>query len=266
MINNIKKRVFWVIARQRKNFLGKVLFSLSQSLSHALNNKISDSNLNGEYRFLKNLNHSDIHIVFDVGANRGNWTRKFREFNLNAQINAFEPVPETFEKLKLNTKALSHVKTNLAALSDCEEILDFNFYPDKSSWSSAFNHDSNNRSINLKVNCIQGDKYCLENNIQQIDLLKIDTEGFESKVLAGFKKMFENGQIKIVQFEYGPLALESRFLLADFYEFFENYGFEVGKIFPNQIDFRPYSWNMENFILSNFVAVKKDKREMLKND
>lgn len=255
MIKSIKKRVFWLIALQRKNRLGKLLFSASQSFLNALNNKINDPDLSGENWFLQNLNHSEIKVVFDVGANVGNWSKKIVEVNPEAEIHAFEPVPATFEKLKNNLKGFPNLKLNLLGLSSESGKLNFNFYPDSSYLSSAFEHDLGKEGQLIEVDVIQGDQYCEQNDIQQIDLLKIDTEGFESKVLKGFTSMFESNKIRLVQFEYGPMAIDSKFLLSDFYKFFETHGFRVGKIFPKWVDFKPYSKDMENFVLSNFVAV-----------
>ena len=263
MIKSIKKRIFWLIAIQGKNRLGRFLFSLSQSLLNSLNNKINDSDLNGENWFLQNLNHSEIKVVFDVGANVGKWSLELKKVNPEAIVYAFEPVPETFNKLNLISSKNPKIFAQCKALSDQSGKLTFHFFPSQSTFSSAFDHSMGKEGIKIEVESITGDEFCKNNSIDSIDLLKIDTEGFESKIMLGFKEMFETGQIKIVQFEYGPLALESRYLLADFYKFFENHGFEVGKIFPNWIDFRPYSWKMENFVLSNFVAVRKDLKHTL---
>lgn len=245
-----------MLALQRRNFFGRFLFSSAKSLSNAMNNKINDGNLSGEYWFLKNLNPSGIKVVFDVGANVGNWTKKVLESIPDAQIHAFEPVPNTFELLETNTRHIQRIKRNRLGLSSESGQLSFNYYPNSSYLSSAFKHDLGKGGEQLEVDVITGDEYCKINEINEIDLLKIDTEGFESKVLMGFKTMFAEQRINLVQFEYGPMAIDSKFLLADFYEFFESRGFEVGKIYPNWIDFRPYSKEMENFVLSNFVAKK----------
>lgn len=266
LIKELKKRFFWLIAIQRKNCLGRLFFSISQSLSNALNNKINDSRLNGEYNFLERLDSNLLKVVFDVGANVGKWTIKLNELHPNTIIYAFEPVSETFNRLKVASNKNPRISAHCKALSDNSGKLIFHFFPNQSTFSSVFDHSMGKEGVKIEVESITGDEFCKNNSIDSIDLLKIDTEGFESKVLLGFKEMFEKGQIKMVQFEYGPLALESRFLLGDFYKFFENHGFEVGKIFPNWIDFRPYSWKMENFVLSNFVAVRKDLKLTLLSD
>lgn len=252
-----------MLALQRRNFFGRFLFSSAKSLSNAMNNKINDGNLSGEYWFLENLYPSEINVVFDVGANVGNWTKKVLESIPDAQIHAFEPVPNTFELLETNTRDIQKIKRNRLGLSSESGQLSFNYYPQSSYLSSAFEHDLGKGGEKLEVNVITGDEYCRINQIDHIDLLKVDTEGFESKVLIGFDSMFAEERIKLVQFEYGPMAIDSKFLLADFYEFFESRGFQVGKIYPNWIDFKAYSKGLENFVLSNFVAVRKDSTSVL---
>lgn len=255
--------MFWVLASQRRNALGRFLFSTAQSLLNAMNNKVNDGDFSGEYWFLKNLNHSEIKVVFDVGANVGNWSKKLLEYNPNAEIHAFEPVPHTFELLESNTKEISNIRRNRLGLSTESGKLNFNYYPNSSYLSSAFEHDLGKEGQVLEVEVTSGDQYCEIHAIDQIDLLKIDTEGFESQVLMGFASQFDNNRIRLVQFEYGPMAIDSKFLLADFYTFFEAKGFRVGKIYPNWIDFRPYSKEMENFVLSNFIAVQKNSSHLI---
>ena len=53
----------------------------------------------------------------------------------------------------------------------------------------------------LKVEGITIDQYCLKNNIEQIDILKIDVQGNELKVLEGAKRMLTNNRIKLIFLE-----------------------------------------------------------------
>ena len=47
----------------------------------------------------------------------------------------------------------------------------------------------------------------------------------------------------------------TRFLLADIYEMLEPLGFDIGKLYPNYVDFSPYSPMLENFLGPNYIAV-----------
>ena len=43
------------------------------------------------------------------------------------------------------------------------------------------------------------DYYCKKNKIKKIDILKIDTQGFEDKILLGSKNSLNNNIISIVE-------------------------------------------------------------------
>ena len=45
------------------------------------------------------------------------------------------------------------------------------------------------------------DDYCSDNNIDKIDVLKIDVEGYEYNVLQGARKMLESHSIEMIIFE-----------------------------------------------------------------
>lgn len=73
-------------------------------------------------------------------------------------------------------------------------------------------HDFNKKSLkSLKVNKVQGmtlDEICEQNQITYIDLLKIDTEGAEVKVLQGAEKLLSNHRIKHVIAEVNEFGLD----------------------------------------------------------
>src|SRR5690606_8055589 len=55
----------------------------------------------------------------------------------------------------------------------------------------------------LEVPGITLDSYCADRGVDQILLLKIDTEGSEPAVLRGARTLLEEGRIHAIQFEYG---------------------------------------------------------------
>ncbi|TDQ19584.1 FkbM family methyltransferase [Algoriphagus boseongensis] len=252
---SFKKRTFHWITRQKRTAFGRLLSRFSLGIHHALENKINDNELSGEYWVLRKLAKLQLQIVFDVGANVGNWTKELKKNSPGSQVYLFEPVPETFDKLLQNLSKLESVYPNQLALSDSEGMLEFNFYPSQSYFSSVYPSSFGKESVIKQVPSTAGDYFCQKNQLSQIDLMKIDVEGLEGKVLAGFKEMIKNQKIRTIQFEYGPQAIDSKFLLRDFYDFFEENGYRVGKIYPSWIDWSTYSSGKENFILSNFLAV-----------
>jgi FkbM family methyltransferase len=260
---NLKRSIFHFITLQRNNSFGKFLGGISNSLRNALENKMSDNELSGEYRIIRKLAANGPKLVFDVGANVGIWTQELKKYSPNSQVFLFEPIPDTFTKLVENLATLSNVHPTQIALSDKAGEFEMNYYPNQSYFSSIYPTSLGNDGIIVNVQTISGDEFCNKHGIEHIDILKIDVEGAEQKVLEGFKSFLKNQKISIVQFEYGPHNLQSEFLLKNMYELFTGYGYKVGKIYPNWIDWTPYELNMENFILSNFIAVKQGSMALL---
>lgn len=167
----------------------------------------------------------------------------------------FEPIPDTFTRLVQNFTILSDVLPTKIALSDKSGEIEMNYYPRQSSFSSIYPTSLGNDGIKVKVQTISGDEFCDQNGIEHINILKIDVEEAEQKVLEGFGSFLKDQKISIVQFEYGPHSIDSKFLLKNLCELFETYGYKVGKIYPSWIDWSKYELNMKHFILANYIAV-----------
>lgn len=63
------------------------------------------------------------------------------------------------------------------------------------------------------------DNFCKKNKISKIDLLKIDTEGHELKVLEGASSMLKKGSISYIQFEFGGTMIDSRTFFIDIFSY-----------------------------------------------
>ena len=61
------------------------------------------------------------------------------------------------------------------------------------------------QAAQIQVRCTTIDKFCLEREITQIDVLKIDTEGYEVEVLKGASSMRARGAIKFIYFEFNDI-------------------------------------------------------------
>ena len=101
------------------------------------------------------------------------------------------------------------------------------FYTNSVSSQSSFVKKENSnigRIVNeeeIVVNSI--DKYCEDNNIEFIDILKIDTEGTDYDALLSAKKMFQNKAINLIKIEITNEP--SNF--TNIFSFFQNYNYEL---------------------------------------
>ncbi len=118
-----------------------------------------------------------LKTIFDIGAYNGTTTRYFAQNAPNSTIHAFEPGISTFKALKYNLKSFPNVKLVQAALHSTAKILeigsDTNFDLGGSIVSKL------NREKVEEVKCLNINKYCKDQNIQNIDLLKVNIEGGE---------------------------------------------------------------------------------------
>jgi len=102
-----------------------------------------------------------------------------------------------------------------------------------------------------------GDSYVARAGVKQIDLLKIDVEGWEMAVLNGFSASFAQGIVKCCQFEFGHAHIERRENFRDFYRFFVEKGFSIGALKPNGRvqSMSRYDEIFENYYATNYVAL-----------
>ena len=64
-------------------------------------------------------------FIVDVGANIGQFVNAAKLFYPEARIVSFEPDPETFADLEVNTRKMTHVELHNIGLGDREEFLHF---------------------------------------------------------------------------------------------------------------------------------------------
>jgi FkbM family methyltransferase len=254
------------ISNNRNKIYFNKFYSYLDSFLRKINNVNFNSKYNGEDRILKILSKKCIQVIFDVGANIGDFTNSAFTYFPKSEIHSFELVPDTFFELKNNTNTIKqNLYLNNFGLSNENSIVPI-YIGLGSDVSTAFKiqgmKDHENYYKNsIKCKVMKGLDYLNTNNIQTIDFLKIDTEGNDLRVIKGFEK--ELYRIKVIQFEYGIFNIQSKDLLIDFYNYLENNNFVVGKIFPNHIDFTPYHFLMENFHGGNFLAINKRDEEFI---
>ncbi len=257
------KSASFFIAKNHRSLLFKHLYTAARFFIVSSENKNPDFNTNGENWLWSRLSTLKMDCIFDVGANIGDWSIGALNKLSPKRIYAFEPIPDTFELLTKNIGNLE-VFPQKIALSDFTGELELNFSLEKSYLSSSFSNAENSSFKKTICEVQKGDNFCDIFKVDKIDFLKIDTEGNDYKVLKGFEEKIKNRKIRLIQFEYGPFSIVSKDLLKNFYDFLNQYGYVIGKIYPNHIELREFHIHSENFILSNFIAFRADDCEMRK--
>jgi FkbM family methyltransferase len=247
--------------------LPEALHDFAMGYVRAYKNLNYDPATNGEYLLLQRLSALDIKTVFDVGANRGEYTSTCLSHFPNAFIHAFEILPTTYVKLQSRLGSSSRVRLNSTGLSNAIGSVEINHTAADDGITSLIEGESIHahqweRSI---VQVSTGDSYCQEHSIDTIDLLKIDVEGAEHLVLEGFHRMLAAGKVTAVQFEFGMTNIYSKFLLKDYWNLFKGHGFTLGPIMPNGIIFKDYDPRNEDFQgPPNFLAVHTSHADVIR--
>jgi FkbM family methyltransferase len=202
-------------------------------------------------------------IVFDIGANVGNWSKFAINIAPNIQLHCFEPVSSTYKELSRH-KWPENVHLNNTGMGDQEGVMEINIACVSSTLNSLYRRSGVEASeITSKEKIIINtvDRYCFHKKIKEIHFLKVDVEGHELAVLKGMRRMLTEGRVGMIQFEYGGCNLDARVYLGDIWEFLQQFNFSIYKIFPTEIRRIPkYTQLLETFKYSNWLAQKDDKQ------
>jgi FkbM family methyltransferase len=159
------------------------------------------------------LAHHKIDVVFDVGANIGQYAQELRNIGYQGLIHSYEPVKANFEKLE---KACRHDDQWFAhhkALGSERSESEINI--SKNSWSSSIRNllpshsesEPSSQYVGKEVITID----TVSNEIEHLELtgkriwLKVDTQGYESEVLAGAGSNMDECIVLQLELSFIPL-------------------------------------------------------------
>lgn len=217
-----------------------------------------DMHRNGELRWIKEV-IPQCSIVFDVGANVGDWTALALSINPRQKIHCFEPSKATFQRLQTRGGAICNNFGLSSAPGEVElwvfdECSGTNSLYKRQGLQDAYGVTEQQRKEVVQMDTL--DAYCRRVGVQTIDLMKVDVEGHELEVFKGAKEMLAHKSIKRIQFEYGGCNIDSRVLLKDLFNFFQSHGYSLFKMFPHELRHVPrYDQRLENFQYQNWVAL-----------
>lgn len=204
------------------------------------------------------------YILFDVGANIGEYTESLCEVfaDVKTKIFSFEPSLKTFEKMDLNIGNRKNVSLQNIAFG--EKIGKHTLYSNKEGSGLASLYKRRLEHFNLamdqaeEINIGTIDEFCKEKNISHIHFLKMDVEGHELAVLAGAQKMLKSDSIDFIQFEFGGCNIDSRTFFQDFFYLlspqYHLYRILKDGLFP----ITKYDESFEVFMATNFLARRKN--------
>ena len=185
-----------------------------QKILGSLGYEIQKKGFSNNFEVLaKLINKTENINIFDVGANEGRWIDSVNEFFKKPNIHAFEPSEKEFQILKEKYSEERNIVLNNFALGEMEDEQYFNinykgglnsFY-DVNQNTNWFRRQQNNKKVfnenftlkKQKVSINTIDNYLISKNIEFIDIVKIDTQGYEPKVLEGALNALKSKKFKL---------------------------------------------------------------------
>ncbi len=203
------------------------------------------------------------YVIFDVGANRGQYLALIQSFIpiTDCNIYCFEPSESAFKLLKQEATVSQNIHLNNIAISDYNGSGKLWFDKKGSELSSLTKRNLDHRNIPFTISetvIIQTlDSFCIAKGIDHINLLKIDIEGHEFQALQGAINMLTNKAIDMISFEFGASNIDSRFFFKDFYNFLLKQRMTLFRITPSGllVKIKNYNEIYEQFRPTNYFAI-----------
>jgi FkbM family methyltransferase len=164
--------------------------------------------------FFKHICSNPVGLfVVDVGANDGWFARLVFRFAPEASVLSFEPLRSQDARLTRMKTQFSKYDYRLCAVGDCESIVRINEY-ETSGLSSVLKLNNSEYKYagevfgtktvaEYEVECVPLDKYAADFAARRkaLTLLKIDTQGYELKVLQGATQLLRSSYFDYVLVE-----------------------------------------------------------------
>jgi FkbM family methyltransferase len=234
--------------------------------AHGYNN-YCDLKTTGEETFVKLLATYDPKFCLDIGANKGAYSELLLE-RTGARVLGFEPLPKAYEILgKLRNKYPGRFEAINKGVSDRAAVLQLHYGSEDSEWASFSTEVSKIGYVGLhNVNVINAAVITLDSHFgenpspyKEIDLLKIDTEGYEYEVLVGARNTIATLRPKFIQIEYNLHQLFRAHSLFALSELLPNYQAYQLLPFGRALARRDVTSPEANvYQYSNFVFVRQD--------
>lgn len=195
-------------------------------------------------QFMAMLSSHNVNLVLDVGANTGQFAKSLREEGFNGRIVSFEPLAIAHDELLLSSERdpLWEVAPR-AAIGDQDGEICINVARNSVS-SSALSMLQAHVDVAPHSRYIGSERVPLRRldtiardyvQINSVPFLKIDTQGYEDRVLSGATQLLET--IVGVQLEMSLVSLyEEQCLFLEMINRMKTKGFELWAIWQSFVD------------------------------
>jgi len=188
-----------------------------------------------KYALLKDI---EVKVIIDVGANKGNISRKYKEMFPAARVISIEPIKDLCENIKNNFDWAEVY--NVAICDICsKKVFNINSSRDTSSLLETDLNSIPESYISLQnvvdkinVDGITLDKLTSDLEIEKINILKLDIQGGELNALKGARRLLENNKIDLIYTEsfFLPFYKDME-LFGDIASFLFKFGYKFHSLY-----------------------------------
>ena len=160
-----------------------------------------------ESHFIKSICYEGMNIL-DIGANIGYYTALFSQLaGERGSVIAIEPDLESYKYLSksINSFNYKNVLSFRLAASDIKQKLPL--FISKENRGDNRLYSTNQKRNSIMVDCLTVDELLEENKIENLDLIKIDVQGYEPKVLKGMLNIVRSSKKLILLSEFWPKGI-----------------------------------------------------------
>jgi FkbM family methyltransferase len=148
----------------------------------------------------------DLKILFDVGANVGETAWEMALYFPHAKVFCFEPVSSSYETLRMRYRKMTNVRCVRCALGSSRGTGEMHLY--KHSEYNTFTESvaAPQKSIPCGTQLVEidtVDNFSHDNQISEIDILKMDVQGWELEVLKGAEELILSNKVRHIFAEVG---------------------------------------------------------------
>lgn len=212
--------------------------------------------VNGEYWIIGFLPAQPF--VLDVGFNKGDFSRAVLGKRPKAKIIGFEPGRFMQQLFKENFANESRVSLLPLALSNV--CGDFDFCDTADGGSSLATDNTAGKHFHVRTATL--DELNREYDFQQINMLKIDVEGYDLHVLEGASGLLDKQRIDIFTFEYNAPWIDSRRFLKEACSYIDSKPYQLFRLFNGFLAEFKYNHAAERHDLGcNYIGVSTSARK-----
>ncbi|MBI5397162.1 MAG: FkbM family methyltransferase [Verrucomicrobia bacterium] len=202
-------------------------------------------------------------VILDVGAHFGSYSAAVKALQPAATVFAFEPNPTTFKQLQAEAQRAGFTAINKGCADKPGKLPLYDCFDNTASAHASllkgvFEDIHHYPCVPMEVELTDLDGFAREQQLDHIDLLKIDAEGYELPILKGAARLIADGRVDVIQFEFGESDVVSRTFFRDFVQLLPRYRFHrllCGGLLPLDPQRATFC---EIFVHQNIVAFRED--------